>query len=287
MMEDKMITGKTNVTGIIGNPIEHSLSPLMYNAAFKYLDLDYIYVPFLVVKDALEDAIKGSKSLNINGLNVTLPHKTAVIRYLDSVDKTAELIGAVNTIKFYGNHAKGFNTDGVGAVKAIEEVSSVKNKKIIILGAGGAARAIAFQILLEGAGSIVIANRTPENALNLQKDIIEKLNLDIKTVDFGKGLESELLDADILINTTPIGMYPHTDDEPPVRSQMMHENLIVNDIVYNPLKTGLLREAEKCGAKTVSGIKMLIYQGVEAFKMWTGIYPPVNIFENALVMNMG
>jgi len=282
-----MITGKTNVTGIIGNPIEHSLSPLMYNAAFKYLDLDYIYVPFLVVKDALEDAIKGSKSLNINGLNVTLPHKTAVIRYLDSVDKTAELIGAVNTIKFYGNHAKGFNTDGVGAVKAIEEVSSVKNKKIIILGAGGAARAIAFQILLEGAGSIVIANRTPENALNLQKDIIEKLNLDIKTVDFGKGLESELLDADILINTTPIGMYPHTDDEPPVRSQMMHENLIVNDIVYNPLKTGLLREAEKCGAKTVSGIKMLIYQGVEAFKMWTGIYPPVNIFENALVMNMG
>lgn len=282
-----MITGKTNVTGIIGNPVEHSLSPLMHNAAFKYLGLDYIYVPFLVAEDALEDAIMGSKSLNIKGLNVTIPHKTEVIRYLDSVDKIAELIGAVNTIKFDGNQAKGFNTDGIGAVKAIEEVSGVKNKKVIILGAGGAARAIAFQILLEGAGSIVIANRTPENALNLQKDIIEKLNLDVKTVDFGKGLESELLNADILINTTPIGMYPHTDDEPPVRSQMMHENLIVNDIVYNPLKTGLLREAEKCGAKTVSGIKMLIYQGVEAFKIWTGIYPPVSIFENALVMNMG
>jgi len=282
-----MITGKTNVTGIIGNPVEHSLSPLMHNAAFKYLGLDYIYVPFLVAEDALEDAIMGSKSLNIKGLNVTIPHKTEVIRYLDSVDKIAELIGAVNTIKFDGNQAKGFNTDGIGAVKAIEEVSGVKNKKVIILGAGGAARAIAFQILLEGAGSLVIANRTPENALNLQKDIIEKLNLDVKTVDFGKGLESELLNADILINTTPIGMYPHTDDEPPVRSQMMHENLIVNDIVYNPLKTGLLREAEKCGAKTVSGIKMLIYQGVEAFKIWTGIYPPVSIFENALVMNMG
>lgn len=282
-----MITGKTNVTGIIGNPVEHSLSPLIHNAAFKYLGLDYIYVPFLVAEDALEDAIRGSKSLNIKGLNVTIPHKTEVIRYLDSVDKTAELIGAVNTIKFDGNHAKGFNTDGIGAVKAVEEVSGVKNKKIIILGAGGAARAIAFQILLEGAGSLVIANRTPENALNLQKDIIEKLNLDVKTVDFGKGLENELLDADILINTTPIGMYPHTDDEPPVKSQMMHENLIVNDIVYNPLKTGLLREAEKCGAKTVSGIKMLIYQGVEAFKIWTGIYPPVSIFENALVMNRG
>lgn len=280
-----MITGKTNVTGIIGNPVEHSLSPLMHNAAFKYLGLDYIYVPFLVAENALEDAIMGSKSLNIKGLNVTIPHKTEVIKHLDSVDKIAELIGAVNTIKFNGNHAKGFNTDGIGAVKAIEEVSTVKNKKIIILGAGGAARAIAFQILLEGAGSLVIANRTPENALNLQKNIVEKLNLDVKTADFGKRLENELLDADILINTTPIGMYPHTDDEPPVKSEMMHENLIVNDIVYNPLKTGLLREAEKCGAKTVSGIKMLIYQGVEAFKIWTGIYPPVSVFENALLMS--
>jgi shikimate dehydrogenase len=278
-----MITGKTNVTGIIGNPVEHSLSPLMHNAAFKYLGLDYIYVPFLVAENALEDAIMGSKSLNIKGLNVTIPHKTEVIKHLDSVDKIAELIGAVNTIKFNGNHAKGFNTDGIGAVKAIEEVSTVKNKKIIILGAGGAARAIAFQILLEGAGSLVIANRTPENALNLQKNIVEKLSFDVKTADFGKKLENELLDADILINTTPIGMYPHTDDEPPVKSEMMHENLIVNDIVYNPLKTGLLREAEKCGAKTVSGIKMLIYQGVEAFKIWTGIYPPVSVFENALV----
>lgn len=280
-----MITGKTNVTGIIGNPVEHSLSPLMHNAAFKYLGLDYIYVPFLVTENALEGAIRGSKSLNIKGLNVTIPHKTEVIKYLDSVDKTAELIGAVNTIKFNGNHVKGFNTDSIGAVKAIEEVSSVKNKKIIILGAGGAARAIAFQILLEGVGSLVIANRTPENAFNLQKDIVEKLNLDVKTADFGKGLENELLDADILINTTPIGMYPHISDKPPVKSEMMHKNLIVNDIVYNPLKTGLLREAEKCGAKTVSGIKMLIYQGVEAFKIWTGIYPPVSIFENALMMS--
>jgi len=280
-----MITGKTNVTGIIGNPVEHSLSPLMHNAAFKHLGLDYIYVPFLVDENALEGAIRGSKSLNIKGLNVTIPYKTEVIKHLDSVDKTAELIGAVNTIKFNGNHTKGFNTDGIGAVKAIEEVSSVKNKKIIILGAGGAARAIAFQILIEGAGPLVIANRTPENAINLKKDIIEKLNLDVKTADFGKGLETELLDADILINTTPIGMYPHTDDKPPVKSKMMHKNLIVNDIVYNPLKTGLLREAEKCEAKTVSGIKMLIYQGVEAFKIWTGIYPPVNIFENALMMS--
>ena len=155
-----MITGKTNVVGIIGNPVEHSLSPLMHNAAFEQLDLDYIYVPFLVAENALKNAINGAKSLNIKGLNVTIPHKTEIIKHLDSLDKAAELIGAVNTVKFDENGTIGFNTDGIGAVKSIEEVTSVKNKKVIILGAGGAARAVAFQILIEGAGSLIIANRT-------------------------------------------------------------------------------------------------------------------------------
>jgi shikimate dehydrogenase len=277
-----MITGKTNVVGIIGSPLEHSLSPLIHNAAFKHLGLDYVYVPFLAAEDTLEDAIKGAKSLNIKGLNVTIPHKTEVIKHLDSLDKAAELIGAVNTVKFDENGAIGFNTDGIGAVKAIEEISSVKNKKVIILGAGGAARAVAFQILIEGAGSLIIANRTPENALILQKDLIDKLNADVKTVDFGEKLENELLDADILINTTPIGMYPNIDQEPLVKAGMMHKNLVVNDLVYNPSKTCLLKECEKANAEAISGIKMLIYQGRESFKIWTGIYPPFEIFENAL-----
>lgn len=277
-----MITGKTNVVGLIGNPVEHSLSPLMHNAAFKHLDLNYVYVPFLVQEDSLESAIKGAKSLNIKGLNVTIPHKTGVIKHLDSLDKVAELIGAVNTIKFDNDHAKGFNTDGIGAVKAIEEVCSVKNKKVIILGAGGAARAVAFQILMEGAESLIIANRTSENAFNLQKDLVEKLNADVRTVGFDEQLENEISDTDILINTTPIGMYPNVDQEPLVKATMMHENLIVNDLVYNPLKTCLLKECEKAGVPAISGIKMLIYQGMEAFKIWTGIYPPVEIFENAI-----
>jgi shikimate dehydrogenase len=277
-----MITGKTNVVGIIGNPVEHSLSPLMHNAAFEQLDLDYIYVPFLVAENALKNAINGAKSLNIKGLNVTIPHKTEIIKYLDSLDKAAELIGAVNTVKFDENGTIGFNTDGIGAVKSIEEVSSVKNKKVIILGAGGAARAVAFQILIEGAGSLIIANRTSKNALNLQKDLRDKLNADVKTVDFGEKVENELLDADILINTTPIGMYPNIDQEPLVKAGMMHKNLVVNDLVYNPLKTCLLKECEKANAEAISGIKMLIYQGMESFKIWTGIYPPLEIFENAL-----
>lgn len=277
-----MITGKTNVVGIIGDPVEHSLSPPMHNAAFKHMGLDYVYVPFHVHADKLDKAIAGAKSMNIKGLNVTIPHKTEVIKYLDSLDKSAELIGAVNTVKFDDEHAKGYNTDGIGSVKAIEEISSIKNKKVVVLGAGGAARAISFQMLIDGAESLVIANRTPENALKLQKDIIQKLNADVKSTDLGEELKNELSDADILINTTPIGMYPNVDQEPLVKAEMMCEDLICNDIVYNPLKTGFLKEAEKAGAKTISGIKMLIYQGMESFKIWTGVYPPLEIFENAI-----
>lgn len=280
MME--MITGKTNVVGVIGDPVEHSLSPLMHNAAFRHLDLDYVYVPYHVKKDALNDAISGAKSLNIKGLNVTIPHKTEVIKHLDSLDKSAELIGAVNTIKFNNGHAKGYNTDGIGAVKAIEEVSSVINKKVIILGAGGAARAIAFQILLDGAESLVIVNRTLEKAEQLQEDLVEKLNANVKSIDLGEKLKKECLNADILINTTPIGMYPNVNQEPLVKAEFMHEDLIVKDCVYNPLKTGLIKEAEKCDAKAISGLKMLIYQGMEAFRIWTGITPPLKIFESAL-----
>ena len=277
-----MITGKTNVVGVIGDPVEHSLSPPMHNAAFKHLKMDYIYVPYHVKKGMLKGAIAGAKSLNIKGLNVTIPHKTEVIKYLDTLDKSAELIGAVNTIKFDENFAKGYNTDGIGAVKAIEEVSTVKNKKVIILGAGGAARAISFQILLDGAESIVIANRTVANAEQLQRDLVEKLNADAKSIDLGEKLENELSSADILINTTPIGMYPHVDHEPLVKAELMHEDLVVKDCVYNPLQTGLIKEAEKCNAKIVSGLKMLIYQGMEAFRIWTGATPPVEIFELAL-----
>lgn len=277
-----MITGKTNVVGIIGNPIEHSMSPLMHNAAFKYLNMDYVYIPFLVDKNELGNAITGAKSLNIKGLNITIPYKTDVMKHLGSVDTTAELIGAVNTIKFDENHVKGYNTDGIGAVNAIEEISSVKNKKIIVLGAGGAARAVSFQILLNGADKLVIANRTPENALDLQKNITEKLDADIECISLGKEIGNHLLDADILINTTPIGMYPNIDQEPLITSNMMHENLIVNDLVYNPLKTKLLSEAQKAGAIPLSGIKMLIYQGMESFRIWTGVNPPFDVFKNAL-----
>ena len=224
--------------------------------------------------------------MGIKGLNVTIPHKTDVINYLDYLDIAAGLIGAVNTIEFGENGAVGHNTDGIGAIRAIEELTSVKNKKIMILGAGGAARAISFQLFLSGAKSLIISNRTIEKAEELRDDLVEKLDNDVEVTDLGFGLEKELKDTDILINTTPLGMYPNISQKPLITADMMHKNLIVNDIVYNPLKTGLIVEAEKAGVKTIYGVKMLMYQGIESFKIWTGIEPPVEVFQRALMTEM-
>ncbi len=281
-----MITGKTSVFGIIGDPVEHSLSPGMHNAAFDSLGLDHIYVPFNVKTEELEDAINGALAMGIRGLNVTIPHKTEVIKYLDYLDIAAGLIGAVNTIEFGENGAVGHNTDGIGAIRAIEEVTPVKGKKIMVLGAGGAARSISFQLLLSEAECLVISNRTMERAQELREDLVEKLDQEVIITDLGFDLKKELEDTDILINTTPIGMYPNVSHKPLVTADMMHKGLIVNDIVYNPLKTGLILEAEKAGAKTISGIKMLMYQGIESFRIWTGIEPPIEVFENALLKEM-
>lgn len=226
-----MITGKTLLVGIIGDPVEHSLSPPMHNAAFKHLEMDYVYVPFHVSGENLEKAIQGARSLEIRGLNVTIPHKTAVIPYLDEVDPAAQLIGAVNTIKFNEDKAKGFNTDGLGAVKALEEITPVKDKKVLIMGAGGAARALAFQLILNGIRDLVIANRTPEKAVQLALDIQSKLEFSPEATGLG---EVELSSTDILINTTSVGMYPHQDQPPLIRGQQMHPELVVNDVIYNP-----------------------------------------------------
>lgn len=276
-----MINGETKITGLIGDPVEHTISPNMHNEGFSYFNLDYVYVPFQVRRENLEAAINGAKSLDIKGLNVTIPHKIEVMKFLDVIDNTAELIGAVNTIKI-DHELIGYNTDGLGAIRAIEELTTVKDKRIVILGAGGASRAISFQAVLSGAGQVSIANRTRERASKLTDNLRDNLNADVKSISLGKELEKELKESDILINTTPIGMYPNINHKPLVSSDMMHEGLIVNEVIYNPLETGLLKEAKKAGAETISGIKMLIYQGIESFKIWTGKEPPVKVFEDAI-----
>ena len=271
------IRGSTNIVGLIGHPVEHSFSPPMHNAAFDVLNMDWAYVAFDVNPSNLDSAIEGARSLGIRGFNVTIPHKIEVMKYLDEIDEVAGLIGAVNTIDF--ENMKGYNTDGIGAVKAIEEVTSIKNRNVVVAGAGGASRAISFYIAKYGAESITILNRNVEKAQSLADDI----NLiDEVKADSIKNIEDYMADADILIDTTPVGMHPNVNDEAIVDAGGMHENLVVFDAVYNPNETSLIKQVIKANAKPVYGIKMLLYQGAESFKIWTGQNPPVDVMEEAL-----
>ena len=275
-----MIKGTTNIVGLIGNPISHTFSPPMHNEAFRHMNLDYAYLAFDVKEDNLKKAVEGAQALNIKGVNVTIPHKITVMEYLDEPDEIAQLIGAVNTIDF--KEMKGYNTDGIGAVKAIEEVTKVKNKKIIIAGAGGASRAISFYLAKYNAESVTILNRNRKKADKLASDILNSGLCDSVFSDSINEIDKAVSDADILINTTPVGMHPHSSDEPLITHESMNEDLTVFDAVYNPNETGLLKEAMKAGASPVYGIKMLLYQGAESFKIWTGHEAPLNVMENAL-----
>ncbi len=281
------IKGSTNIVGLIGHPVEHSFSPPMHNAAFDKLGMDYVYVAFDVDPNNLKSAIDGAESLNIKGFNVTIPHKIEVMQFLDEIDDVASLIGAVNTIDF--KNLKGYNTDGIGAVRAIEEITHIKNKNIVVAGAGGASRAISFYLAKYGAKSITILNRNIDRAKGLASDILDSGLINGVFADSISKINSYLVNADILIDTTPIGMHPHADDEPIARAENMHEDLVVFDAVYNPNETVLIKEAIKAGAKPVYGIKMLLYQGAESFEIWTGRNAPIDDMENALkqTLNLG
>lgn len=274
------IKGSTNIVGLIGHPVEHSFSPPMHNAAFDALNMDYAYVAFDVNPNDLKSAIEGAESLNIKGFNVTIPHKVDVMQYLDELDEVARLIGAVNTIDF--KNLKGYNTDGIGAVKAIEEVTSIKNKNVIVAGAGGASRAISFYIAKYGAESLTILNRNEAKAESLASDVSDSGLIGEVASDSINAIGNYMDGADVLIDTTPLGMHPNINDEPIVKADMMDEDLVVFDAVYNPNETVLIKEAIKANAKPVYGIKMLLYQGAESFKIWTGKTAPVDVMEKAL-----
>ena len=274
------IKGSTNIVGLIGHPVEHSFSPPMHNAAFDELGMDYAYVAFDVNPADLQTAIEGAKSLNIKGFNVTIPHKIEVMKFLDEIDEVAGLIGAVNTIDF--KNLKGYNTDGIGAVRAIEEVTSIKNKNVVVAGAGGASRAMSFYLEKYGAESMAILNRNVEKAQGLAADVSQSGLIGEVKADSISEIRNYLKDADILVDTTPIGMHPNISDEPIALAEDMDEDLVVFDAVYNPNETVLLKEAIKAGANPVYGIKMLLYQGAESFKIWTGRDAPVDVMEKAL-----
>ena len=277
------IKGSTNVVGLIGHPVEHSFSPPMHNAAFNKLNMDYVYTAFDVNPNDLKTAIVGADALNIKGFNVTIPHKFEVMKYLNEIDEVAKLIGAVNTIDF--KNLKGYNTDGIGAIKAIGEVTNVKNKNVVIAGAGGASRAISFYLAKYGVDQLTILNRNVEKAQKLANDVLDSELID--NVESDSINNMNLSDADILINTTPVGMHPNVDDVPIAQAGDMHDNLVVFDAVYNPNETGLLKQAIEAGAKPVYGIKMLLYQGAESFEIWTGKKAPIDVMQEALIKYLG
>ena len=287
MLKKPYITARTNVLCVIGHPIEHSMSPIMYNAALKDLSLDYVYVAFSIPPNDLKKAVLGFKMFSIKGINVTIPYKEKIIPYLDEIDPLAEKIGAVNTIKNEGKYLIGKNTDASGAKKALLDAGcEITGKKALILGAGGAAKAVGFAIS-EDLDAVYIANRTEKRAIKLAKDLTNKTT--IKAV--GKNMNINTLknlvnDVDILINTTPLGMYPDIE-ESPISKEMLHNNLFVFDIVYNPLETRLLKEASKIGCKTLGGLDMFVNQGALAFEWWTGKKPNLNLMKEKVVEFLG
>ena len=276
------MTKKTKLFALIGDPVERSLSPAMHNAAFDALGLDCAYIDLLVPSEMLADVVAGIRAIRLAGFNVTHPHKVNIIDLLDKLDRSAEMVGAVNTVKNDGGKLIGFNTDGDGAVRALEsKVGKLLGKKILLLGAGGAARAIAFSLAQAGA-KLTVANRTASKAKELVATINKKLGAEAVHVALKKNiLVDEIKRSGILVNATSTGMYPDVD-RTLVTADMMHRGLIVNDIVYEPLQTRLLREAKKAGARTVGGLGMLVHQGAMAFEIWTGRRAPVKVMEAAV-----
>jgi len=271
------VSGKTKITGIFGYPIEHTLSPLMHNTAFMNLGLDNCYVPFLVRPDDLSYAVQSIRALNMLGVNITIPHKENALPLLDKIDKEAAFIGAVNTITNVDGKLTGYNTDGRGFMSSLEEEGvSVEGKEVLIVGTGGACRAVSYYLSEKAAKLSLFDIDRPkaEKLANDLKEIRDNILLLEKIEDAGK--------PDIILNATPLGMKP--DDPSPVDSALITSETVVCDLVYKT--TTLLKEAEKKGAKTINGSGMLLWQGVLAFELWTGVRPPVDLMRNVLLPNI-
>lgn len=271
---------------LIGYPVEHSMSALMHNAAFQELGLGYHYELKSVRPEALgrftADEMRGEV---VRGASVTIPHKVSIMEYLDEVDPEAAAIGAVNTIVNEGGWLKGYNTDGRGAIRALEEAyGDLRGAKAVVLGAGGAARAIGYHLSMM-VDELSILNRTMSRAESLVSGLksLPGCSASVTAAALTReNMRSKLAETDVLINATPLGMTPDTE-KLPVDPDLLHPSLLVFDTVYNPLKTRLLRDAEEAGARTLIGAKMLVYQGVASFELWTGVEAPEELMFEVIV----
>lgn len=282
------VKASTGLVALLGHPVQHSLSPLMHNAAFAAGGQNLVYLAFDVEPGDLVAALAGLKALGFRGANVTVPHKEAVIPYLDVVDPVAARIGAVNTIVNEDRCLKGYNTDGSGFLRSLEEAGfDPAGKRAVILGAGGAARAVAFALATAGCGSLVLANRTPERATELAGALAGAgLPAPVVYRLGDAGMRSEVEAADLVLNTTSLGMWPRVE-ETPLPPDWFRPGQWVYDLVYNPLETKFLAGARRRGCRVISGLDMLLYQGAAAFTLWTGREAPVAVMDRVLREAMG
>lgn len=280
-----MLTGKTKVAGVFGDPVEHSLSPLMHNAAFRELGMDWVYVPFRVKPEALGAATDGVRAMGIAGVNVTVPHKVAVMEFLDEIDPEAQLIGAVNTVVHREGRLVGYNTDGQGFLRSLRRQAGrdPKGATVLIAGAGGAALAIACSLALAGAGSITVANRTVAKAEAVAGRVKGHVPARAVSLDPDDPAFLDALgEAEIVIHTTSVGMYPRHDVPPIIPVERLAEDALVCDIVYRPRETSLIRAARERGCPVLTGEGMLAYQGAIAFELITGQTAPEELMLQVL-----
>ena len=275
------ITGHTRLTGLLGSPVAHSKSPLMHNEAFRLLRLDYVYLCFDVKEDSLKTAFEGLKKLNVAGFNCTMPDKTAICELLDDLSPAAKMIGAVNTVVNENGRYIGHNTDGIGYMQSVKDAGfDIKGETMTLLGDGGAASSIFVQAALDGVKKInlfSIKDRFWEKAEKMVDMVNSNTDCDAKLIELGNDdiLNEAISNSKILTNATSVGMAPNTDNCIVKDFSVFNENLIVSDVIYNPMETKLLKIAKEHGCPTFNGIYMLLYQGAEAFKLFTGKDMPV------------
>ncbi|MDM8555447.1 shikimate dehydrogenase [Desulfococcaceae bacterium HSG7] len=270
MLKRFHIDTETVLYGVIGRPVSHSLSPVMHNRAFAEVGLNSIYLAFDVTD--ISSALAGIRGLGLKGASITIPHKVTALSFLDEIDGKAQQIGAINTIVNHQGNLRGYNSDCYGAVKALTAKTTLWEKKVALIGAGGAARAVGFGLLWEGA-RITVFNRSIKKGENLAKDM---------GVNFRPLAEFDQDSHQIIVNTTSVGMAPNTQAIP-ITPSLLAKEMVVMDIVYNPLRTALLRAAKKAGCITVDGVDMFVYQGVAQFEKWTGIKAPVKVMRKAVL----
>ena len=282
-MSDSAPSYKAELVGVFGHPVAENPTIVMQEAGFRAMGLNWRYLTIEVRPEQLADAVRGLRAFNMAGINLTIPHKVTVLQYLDGLSPEAELIGAVNTVVREGDRLIGHNTDGKGFVRSVREEAGMdpQGKRVVFLGAGGAARAMSVEMALAGAAHITIVNRTPERGRDLAALLQDRTRADAEFVPW-QGDYSVPAGTDILVNATSIGLFPDVEGVPAVDMSSIHPNLLVCDVIPNPPHTAFLRAAQARGARSLDGLGMLVGQGAIAFKMWTGVDAPVDVMRQAL-----